>query len=592
MTILPNIFKIDLDNYKLTGLSSTLSKINAIVRTAKEKSSLPGTSEDFHVNSFTKDQINYYMYLFDDEDKTSDWAGFLPRELSEGKNFVQKKVSLILFFETYNELFAIVGGNAYPAIVGFIDQSFGLNTYDKIVSREDDEMTGIKYWGITGQKIKVNEHFRDDYRIINYLKFGKVPEEMSVKLAHKTTDEYFGFLLEKPAERLQLTVGRSLKIKKEIDFDTLHKIALELSHIVGVDSKNFLSSYIEVKDQGRITRYKDALIDKIFNHIAFLQGYDKSESNKFEFDFCNPKKVEAFYEANRFQLKEKSDDGTNLFATVTDRSLIYRTVLDRALQVNGYSRFEIMVFLQGVRILSFLDNKKTAESMFLYHISAELSVDGESVFYLDNKWYNIKDSFVDDLKSQTERIFRTFRLDPNVLNEPWPKKEDSILMLDENEYNMKYDLQSGYIVGDELITDGVEVFDILHYTAKEFYLIHVKHGFTARVRELTNQILISARRVSEAKSSGNKRFFGKLYDQLQAAGRSVDGLTKTEFVDLFLKREPIYVFATCSQLDHDLPIEDNINRYRSNIARFSLVTCSSEVRNSYFEMLTYQIPKG
>src|SRR5699024_11056259 len=125
----------------------------------------------------------------------------------------------------------------------------------------------------------------------------------------------------------------------------------------------------------------------------------------------------------------------------------------------------------------------------------------------------------------------------------------------------------------------------------ELYLIHVKHSFTARVRELTNQIQISARRVTEAVVAKNKAFFEKAYESLIKSRRSVNNCTKEQFVNLFFENKIIYVFATASQFPDNPPLDTHLSRYQSNIAKFSLTTCSSEVRTGYSDLLVFQIDR-
>lgn len=157
---------------------------------------------------------------------------------------------------------------------------------------------------------------------------------------------------------------------------------------------------------------------------------------------------------------------------------------------------------------------------------------------------------------------------------------------------MLYDQINGYIVIDTIISDGIELCDILYITDNEIFLIHVKHSFTAKVRELTNQILISARRLSEAISSKNRAFFDEIFDKLINKGRSTNNLDKDEFYNLFETKEPVYVLATASHLTDDYSIIDNIQRYYSNIARFSLTTCAAEMRTNYYDFKTFQIKRN
>lgn len=593
MNIIPNIFKIDKNHHLLKPHKQTKEILSMMIKDSYSKAGWKLNPEDLEFTEFTNNQVTYYLYLYPVKDKQSEWASFLPEELRGDVNrFQQTKISLILFVQTEYELFAIVGGAAYRIIVNFIDHSYGLTTYDKLINLTEDEAMSTKSRGITGQRIGMSEQFRDQYKMINYLQFGKIPKELHIKLAEETGNEYFDFLLAKANERLNITVGKGFRINKQVSFETLQKIIESLTIILGVAPQDLLSSYIQVKDPVEIDELQKQLNKKIFNNIPVLLGTSKSESDKFEFDLASPNNLEAYYEAQSYQLKEKKGDKHEPFATVFDKDEIYRAVILRANQLHPNDEVGMLFYLRGVRIHCYQGTKHTTSSGFLYHINTEITFKGDSAFYIDTKWYKVKDAFVESLITQTESIFKNFKLANGILMEPWPKQQGTKLLVREDEYNLKYDDKAGYIVMDKILHENIEICDIFHITDDEIYLIHVKHSFTARVRELTNQILISARRLTEAIATNNLKYFKDLYKQIKRHNKNKLTQSEDEFTKMFFDRKITYVFATASQLDSDLKIEGNVRKYKSNIARFSLTTCSAEMRTQYFDMVTFQIPRG
>lgn len=583
MNGIKTIYRINKNHRDLKNSPNTETLIKRIIFTYGSKSGWQNP-QDAKVNSFEKENFNYYLYLYNSDEVESDWAEFIPTELKEEVSFIQQKISLLLFIETEFNLFVIPGGSAYRMIIPFIDHSFGLNAYDRIIEEAEDELISMKSRGITGQKIASNEQYRDNYKIINYIKFGKIPQELNVKLSEKTTHTYFRFI-SKNGERSQISVGKGFAIRRKIDFNSLHRLIKEMCVILSEVPKDYLSSYIEISNEDYIDELKAALHKSIYNYIPYLLKTDMDERNKFEYDFCNPNQVEKFFEAHKHVLKEKYEDGYKTFAEVDDRSEIFPTVLKYAYEQFGNDEFQIKVFLNGVRISSYTESTNPLSSSFMFYLNAELNIHNKPIFLIDTKWYELKDLFVNDLKNQTQRVLKAFPLPVNILSLPWDKN----IISKEGIYNMQYDGIEGYIIIDTIIVDGVELCDIIHFDDKNIYLIHVKYGFDARIRELTNQITISARRLSETKGSGNNSFLEKIYDQVVKLGRSTSGVSKHEFIELFSKNI-IYVLAMTSQLKQDYKIEDNVDKYTSNIARFSLITCSSDVRG-YYEMLTYQIPR-
>jgi uncharacterized protein (TIGR04141 family) len=589
MTVNPSIYRIHTKHRDFIDCATTEAKLQKIIVKFRQRKGFYAKVKPPELTSFNKGDVTYYLYLFNTEETLSEWQNFLPEELTENANFRQQQLSLLLFADICDNLYCIVGGHAYQVIIPFMDHAFGLNTYARIMKPESDELASIKSRGITGRRIGIKEQFRNNYRIIDFIKFGKIPEEIQLRLSQEISDTHFHFLRKKN-ERIQISVGKGFKIKKEVDFELLHNIILELTTISELAASDYLSSYKEIQDQEFIkeTLYPE-FITRIFDDIQGLYRRNNPTIAKFEHDFCNPNSIEKFYEADIYSLKEKtSKNGYTTFAQVTDRTEIYDTVLKRAVELYGENnRFDFMVFLQGVRVTSMKNNRASVSSSFLFHISTEFTHNNRSVFLVDTKWYHLRDSFIKDLKITTLQILSTYRAPSFILYEPWNKASISR----EGAYNLLYDGAANYVVLDTIIVDGLELCDIIYYDETNIYLIHVKYGFSSQIRELNNQITIAARRLKDSIATEDKPLLRKIYKLLLEKGRSVGGISIDEFVGLFLKRIN-FIMAFTSHLKEDFLIEENIEKFDSNIARFSLIQCSSDMRSNYYDLLFCQIRRS
>lgn len=593
MKITPNFFRIDKNHKNLNQISDNLSIIKTIIKTAHDDKNLP-IDDDITISNLSKCENNYYLYTYSSEDKESDWADFLPSQLKGDKNFFQTKVSLLLFIELIDELFVIVGGNAYWIIYPYIDHVFGLTFYDRLTTLEDDEAISTKSRGLTGKRAGISEQFRDEHRMIDYLQFGKIPKELHIKLSLDTSVLYFRHLLSDD-ERLKVVAAKGFKLNKEVNFEELDLTVSSFRDILSIPPQEEISSYINIQNGNEILNLNKELFNRIYNNINQIINQSQDSLDQFEFDFCNPNNIEAFYNADSYRLYERSESGKKkdgLFATIDDKSKIYSTVLERAYLLHSNNRDALIYYLYGVNVSCYLGTRMKANSGFMYHFNTEVNYGGRSYFLIDSKWYKLKDSFLQSLESKTLTILKSTKLASGIVIKPWDYCVKSKNYVREGEYNLLYNGINGYIVIDTIISDGIELCDILHITDNEIFLIHVKHSFTAKVRELTNQILISARRLSEAISSKNTRFFDEIYDKLIKKGRSTSGLDKDGFFNLFKTKTPVYVLATASHLTVDYSIIDNIQRYDSNIARFSLTTCAAEMRANYYDFKTVQIERN
>ncbi|MCT3719538.1 DUF6119 family protein [Elizabethkingia anophelis] len=574
---IPTIYKIDKQLIKLKDLNDDEIILKILNEFRKDI-----RKDDLSV--FNIEYIEYNLFTFNTDESESAWKEFFPSMLSSTRNFFQQSIALVLFIKVQTSIYVVIGGNAYRIILPFIDPNFGIDTYSKLIKPTEDSITSIKARGITGKRAGFSEQYRDDFKIIDYIKFGNVPKEIQLKLSKKTSRLYFKFLLEKKRRRVYIVVGKGLKIKKRINFNELHKIIKEIVIIGKLESSDFLSSYLEITDRLYIeNNLKPLLIDSIYNDIRFIKG--ETPLRSFQFDFCNPNNIAEFYEADEYVLKEKTENGGHkLFKKVNNKEDIYKEVMLHALkQISPLDKFKFMVFLQGVRITCYKDKLKTISASFLYHINSEFKDKTSPVFLIDNRWYKLRDTFVKELRTQAIHILKTYKLRDSYL-----QKWNSTLQR-ESEYNLQYEGQKKFIVIDTILIDGIELCDILYYNADSLYLTHVKKGFNADMRELTNQVLISARRLKECLGSAEKLFLIKLYNAIIQKGRSVNNLSLKEFINLFETKLIIYTLAFKSEQQSDLLVEDNIDNYSSNIAKFSLIECSSEMRVNYYNLEIFQI---
>ena len=590
MTLNPSIYRIDKKHRRFVNCTTTELMIQVIITSYNERPEFNVKVKSPELTSFIKGNVTYYLYLYNTNETLSDWQKFLLEQLTGQANFIQQQLSLLLFAEVDNKLYCIVGGHAYRLIIPFMDHVFGLNTYARIMKPEVDELASIKSRGITGQRAGIKEQFRNNYRIIDFVKFGKIPEEIHIRLSQEISDLHFNFLKSKKNERIQVSVGKGFKIKKEIDFELLHKIIHELTIISELAASDYLSSYKEIQDQKLINEelYPE-FITKIFNDIGGLYKRNSPTVTKFEHDFCNPNNIEKFYDADCYKLTEKtSRNGYTTFAQLHDRNDIYDTVLKRAVDLHGENdRFNFMVYLQGVRVMCIKDHKKSVSASFLFHISSEFTYKSKPVFLVDTKWYHLRPTFINDLRDSSLRLLTTYKAPPSILNKSW----DKINISREGNYNLLYDGTENYIVIDTIIADGLELCDIIYYDEVNIFLIHVKYGFTSQIRELNNQITIAARRLKDAIGSEDKSILRKIYNRVVEKGRSVNGLNEEQFLTLFKKRIN-FIMAFTSHLSDDLLVEESMDRFDSNIARFSLIQCSSDMRSNYYDLLFCQIRRS
>lgn len=580
------IYRIDQELYKFDNINSKAKKIEFIIKHVLTKYKSKKKFKFKDLPNYEIDGIKYYLFVHNFKDKKSDWNTFFPLELSATIKFDITNLSLLLFIDNGIDIFLVVGGKGYQSIIPFLDHSFGLTVMSKLINPNEDLIISINSRGLTGSRSGVSEQFRNEFRMIDFIRFGKVPTEIHLVLSLEMSKEFFSHLQNKSSERVKIYAGKPFKVKKNLDFDLLHKTVLELGFILERESNNYLSTYIEVRDNNlKRENLWPLLMNALYNELGYIGKSNNSKDLRFKFDLCHPDKMVQFYEADHYLLKEKTGEREYTeFGRVEDRNKIYEAVMKRALEEVGNSDFfEFRAYIQGVRVVSYSDGKLSSSASFVYHFTSEFTFNNQAVFLVDTKWYILNNSFIDDLKYECVQSIKNHRLPNNILKLPWDKSKIS----KESEYNLLYQKKKNYIVLDTFTPQGIELCDVLYLAKDTVYLIHVKFGFDSSMRELSNQITLSARRLQEDTKSGKFEYIDKIFEQ----AKHRINYKKKEFRSKFTGKV-VYVFAFASQLKNDDLVVRNIEKYKSNIARYSLVQCNKDMQSFNYELNIKQIRRN
>jgi hypothetical protein len=139
------------------------------------------------------------------------------------------------------------------------------------------------------------------------------------------------------------------------------------------------------------------------------------------------------------------------------------------------------------------------------------------------------------------------------------------------------------------LSQNIELCDILHFDEDNLYLIHVKKGFDAKMRDLTNQIVVAGNRLwNDVKS--NKEFLNELFNNYEKSSNYDKLFDRSKFLSLFDKNIS-FVLAFCNESKRFLSVKDNVSEFRSNIAKFSLIQHVKEMNSGNYPVKVLEIGK-
>ncbi|WP_075351240.1 DUF6119 family protein [Algoriphagus marinus] len=563
------VYQINRGFYEFRNLNSSSGIIHHIINYHVEHS-LRQIDYDGNLPEYQKDNIKYSLYVYNEVEYVSPWKVYLPAEITEDNDFNVKASSFVLFAELEDRIFCIVGGRGISAIKRFINYSFGLELYEKFSNPTTDIVYTLFSRSLSGNLTSQFSTFKEQQILIDALSLGRIPIKILIGINQEGFLEIFNFLpLTENTEQF-IEIGNSFWLKNKLTFDETHQLLQIVGDLLQRPSNNRISRFEEVKDQEFCD---NSLIPGLSTNIFDDSQRVASGSHaQLDFDFVHPQKLLMFYECDSFQAFYKK--GKVPMYSTNNRNEIYQGVLTKIRNDHGsINQFDFNGILWGIQIKGFKGGNEVTKAPFITHINCEYKINQTSYFFLDNRWYQAKGDFIDTINSESKQILKAKFWENNPLALSWNSSQT------EGVYNLSYLNQQGFIVLDRMLGQNIELCDLLYETDTTIYLIHVKAGFDAKLRELTNQILISSSRLSNDLTT-NKDFVREVFQSFQNSPNNIHSFDEERFLNLFEKNIE-FVLAFCPKgVRND--VINNIEAFTSNVAKFSIISVSREMAtNSY-----------
>lgn len=573
------IYQIDLNHHKLKEEFSTHDKINRIINNHRESVG----KELINIAPVKIDDVYYYSYLYKEKQYESYWGSFLPKDLQKDLDFKIDKLSFVLFAKVGNNVFAIVGGGGSHVIKTYQNQRFGIEFFERITEENKEDVLSITSRGISGTLTQINSIYREGQRLSDTIDFSYIPTNIVMVLSEYLKDNFFNFL-DLDNVNINLEVGSSFYIKHKVSFKELHLLFKRMDAICQDFGRNHLSSFIQIVDKNLIDReFPMALMVRLRDVMVYEFGVYQGVRDNFDIDFIHPSKIQEFYEADKYIIKYKEESNKE-GVEVLDRNKLYVQGLKyvyNSLGVNA-SQEDFNSLMWKLQIVC-LKGRRLFNAPFFKYVTCEIKYKNRPVFQIDSNWYQVKDDFKERINVLASQQIEENYLNSNFLNKIW---EDDI---SEGTYNLKYDGLDNYWVFDKCLGDKIELCDIMYETNDKVYFVHVKSGFDAKMRDLTNQVLISAKRFKNSRDSGDMNFVNQVLEQYNKGNFINIIQDNKKFIENLFSKEIVYVLAFKPTSKKFKSIRGNIDKINSNIAKFSLIQCIREMKASSYQIEVVEI---
>lgn len=514
------------------------------------------------------------------------WQSFLRPVLDENETLLKIQNlyhSYIAFFIKDEYLFAICGGLGNFAIQNYTDQNFGIEIISRILNK-DILIKSTQERSFVGNILSSTNFFKGDFKLSDEDDFGKIYKSIQTNLNTSVLTQIFDFKGKDLKRDCGCVAKTSFQINKLITFDKLLEILDRLIFILNKD-QNFEINKIKLISKRGVKNKK--LIKELNNKIETMLFDSYISGNNLDFDFFN-KDIAKYFTATDYQLfkgnielqgTDFSDfkDINKLLEYLRINNLIKSSTLEEF--SDDVNKFKIKTFDQ--------DGYLNTDSKIINNLHGEIKINNQTYFLVDEDWYLLEQEFITDLNEDCKIILK---------NQNPIKLDNFNLGNSEDLYNQSY-VRDGYLVLHRILDNNIELCDILKIDGNKSYLIHVKKGFDNSIRELTSQVYIAAKRIQQAKASNDVELFKNLYRNLTSYKGNDSYLKKVssqkvseqEFVNFFMENELHFCLAFIDTAKGKRHVEDEIESFDSNIAKFSIIELYKKMTLSSINLQIIQI---
>lgn len=534
-----------------------------------------------------------------DPPKPTTWRNFFAEILTEDSEILKSKKqeeSFMTFIYNEKNIYAITGGFAFHRIEPYLDSLFGIKILSGLIDRNSKNIKGVSERNVSKSVMATTKMFRVDYSISEDEDFGKIYKEIIAQLDSKILEEKLGFK-KNDIKKVQCIARTYFKITKSMDIEKVYDVIGKIDRIMNQDINNLNKVNVlnsrNKRDKYIIEELEKSLIDKLYK--------DYIGEKEFHYDICD-NDYQSFLLAGNYALKYNS---VKIMLGSVEKEDVIDAVTSISIEkkIDIYNREEFEKLVKNIRIISFEEDieHESTNSKFIKSISSEIEKDGNKYFIMEGTWFKITEDYVLELNAKLNESMKG-RINSDLITNKWGKKtvidkktkQAKVTYITETEFMKKNFLQdNAVIIAHTKLVDNIEFADLIKidYINKRVYLIHIKRGFDASVRDLSYQMTFSYNILQRAKIQGNYEKLEELYDELDENEKSK--ITKENFVKMFKENDIVYVFTFDDETKSNRNIETDLEKFESNIAKGVLLDLIKfyNAENMRFEIVQLEVIK-
>lgn len=541
------------------NISSYMELENQILDTIKKEVLNRKRNEivDFTNNGFRGLVFKTYHY--------PTWCGMIDNMLEDKIDLSNTHISYILTYKKEENIFLLTGGLGSNYISEFTQKNYGLYLLPKIMKENSPVIKSVLENRMSGNKLSSKHSNRNVTTINTENDMSSIFRELSLEI-NKEMIELLGIEIDenKKIKNLNLIAKDSFVIRKSISIEKLIIVLNKLIEIEKNDDNFSLGYFIDVKKNGY--SYKDLnelFIQYLMRGIGenfILVGDDYSE-------YC--------VGGNSYVIQDNEQNVIYQSDTPITISDLYKNCLPEPItkaSVEKLLKYNLIVYNDKEIILYPTKIKQCMQG----YIEDE---NGQPFFLFNDKWLMFDTNYIDNLDKEFKKSYaQMVNIDEKLKSILLNKDAKST----ENDYNMTFENSDAIILAHTVLSNYIELADLIYYDEDNLYLVHNKLKFQGSgARDVLNQILTSAEFINHYMMD-KKDFIEKYYEDIlkKYPNNKIKDLTKEEFIELFNKSNIYYVAGFIEKLS------DNTD---SNYAKYITIDASKKLIEKGYQLLLFDM---
>lgn len=498
------------------------------------------------------------------------WYGIVDNLIDEEFDISNTHISYVMTYLQDENIFILTAGLGSNYINEFTQKNYGLMLLPKMLKESTPSIKTVLENRLSGNRLSSKHSNRNVTTINTENDMSSIFRELSLEINEEII-ELIGIELDKnkKVKVLNLIAKDSFVIKKSISLENLLKVLYCLIEIEKKEDNFPLGYFVDVKKYQYSNKemkellYEYLLRGDIDNFI--LVGDDYSS-------YC--------VGGNRYIIKDKE----NNIIIDSDKPLTFKDVYEQCIQPN-LSKSSIDKTLKYLLTVE-SDNEMVLFPTKLYeciqgHIE---NIEGKPFFLYNGSWLMFDENYVDNLDKEFKKFYDDIVNIDDDLEKIITNYDHS---LTEDSYNKTFKDSEDIIVAHTVLSNNIELADLIYFDENNLYLIHNKAKFQGNgARDVLNQILTSAEFISHYNLSQNKnQILEKYYEEIleKYPNNKIRNVEKDKFVELFTNSSEIYFVAGFMD-----GVSETTN---SNYAKYITIDASKKLNEKGYKLLMFNINK-